>query len=69
MQVLASTAEDDVKCIFASKYLRFGVFTVTFWFHFWFHFMIIFLPNIKNDPKMKSKMSRKSLKNGYREQP
>ena len=32
VEVLASTAEDDVKCIFASfsKYLHFGVFMVTF---------------------------------------
>ena len=31
--------------------------------------MVIFLPNIKNDPKMKPKMSQKLLKNGYHEQP
>ena len=40
-----------------------------FWFHFWFHFVIIFLPNNKNDPKMKLKMSQKWPENGYREQP
>ena len=36
MQVLASTAKDNVKCIFASfsKYLHFGVFTVTFFVSF-----------------------------------
>ena len=36
VQVLASTAEDDVKCIFASfsKYLHFRVFMVTFFVSF-----------------------------------
>ena len=40
VQVLASAAKDDVKCIFASfsKYLRFGVFMVTFLVSFYDHF-------------------------------
>ena len=62
VQVLASTAEDDVKCIFASfsKYLCFGVFTVTFLVPFLVSFYDHFSAKhqkwskneVKNEPKI-----------------
>ena len=65
VQVLASTAEDDVKCIFASfsKYLRFGVFMVTFLVSFLVSFYDYFSAKhqkwskneVKNEPKITQK--------------
>jgi hypothetical protein len=69
---LVLAAESHVKCILFSFLwiLRFRVFTVAnFYIIFNSIFRIILTKIVENELKMKSKMSQKWPKNGYREQP
>ena len=67
MWVLVSTAKDNVKCIFAScsKYLHFGVFTVTFLVSFlvsfYDHFSAKHQKWSKNEAKNEPKITQKWL--------
>ena len=63
---LATGLESVIFVIFAFQGVHGKHFHVIFFFRF---VIIYYLPNKKNDPKMKPKMSRKWPKNGYREQP